>query len=370
VPNPFQGLLPGSTLSASFRPWVTPPRFFVLSMSPATRIIVSTGMANGAPGSIFGQVSFCNARAFFEQANAAIAAGKLKVPDLGTAADGKVCPTTRDWSVVDQDPSDNVTASYLVTARGQVAQNTPENAKKLAGANPAKNGSDEGLLAIRLASALKCTPMMAPDLTSPSHPMVTALPLNELQAAAKQAAPQALVPSFDPMTMVNGNRSLSKLNLYRSGVDQPAAPSLSSLNTTFCRNLVSLGLPRLAGERKLLQAAPTPDPAQATNLFTFLAMRAQNTMQDAAGFLRCTKLLNIKNPITLKTNAAGVVVDATIALKGAPGPKMAAAVEATEAATETAPGTETPVNPTAKAANAAAALVAAQNGKPQPAVAQ
>ncbi|HEY4026666.1 MAG TPA: hypothetical protein VGO86_09565, partial [Candidatus Dormibacteraeota bacterium] len=61
----------------------------------------------GVDGSTFGQNAFCNATAFFETANQAIRSGKLAVPALGTARDGKPCPTTRDFSVVDQDQSDN-----------------------------------------------------------------------------------------------------------------------------------------------------------------------------------------------------------------------------------------------------------------------
>src|SRR5438132_9422433 len=58
---------------------------------------------NGTGDSIFGQVSYCNARDFFQAANAAIQAGKLVFPTLGIAKDGLLCPTVRDFSVVDQD---------------------------------------------------------------------------------------------------------------------------------------------------------------------------------------------------------------------------------------------------------------------------
>src|SRR5215469_6902921 len=76
---------------------------------------------NGVNGSIFGQVWYCNAPAFFKVANQAIAAGKLVPPPIGKAKDGLPCPTVRDFSVVDQDQSDNVTSDYLVTASGQTA---------------------------------------------------------------------------------------------------------------------------------------------------------------------------------------------------------------------------------------------------------
>src|SRR6266487_2950409 len=83
---------------------------------------------NGSSGSIFGHFAYCNAPAFFQAANLAMRAGKLVPPPLGMAMDGQTCPTTRDYSIVDQDQSDNVTATYLVTASGQTAQDTQDNA--------------------------------------------------------------------------------------------------------------------------------------------------------------------------------------------------------------------------------------------------
>jgi hypothetical protein len=86
--------------------------------------LVGGNCVNGLKGSIFGQFSYCNAPAFFRAANAAIKAGKLTPPALQKAQDGLPCPTTRDFSVVDQDQSDNVQTQYLVTATGQTAQLT------------------------------------------------------------------------------------------------------------------------------------------------------------------------------------------------------------------------------------------------------
>src|SRR5438034_6026398 len=232
---------------------------------------------NGIAGSIFGQVSYCNAPAFFQQANAAIKAGKLTIPDLGTAKDGLPCPTVRDWSVVDQDQSDNVTTTYLLTAKGQTAQDTPENAAKLAGATVSKNASDNGLMTRGLDKALGCTPMMAPDLASPAHGMLTSQGLNELQAAAKQPAPQAVIPTLNPMVLVDGKRSVAKINAFRAGVDQPQITSLSQAFTgPYCRHVINSGLPRVLLDQPLTQALPSPFPDQANSLFTFLAMRAQN----------------------------------------------------------------------------------------------
>ena len=86
---------------------------------------------NGVRGSIFTQFAYCNAPAFFAAANQAIQAGKVTPPALGTAKDGQTCPTVRDFSVVDQDQSDNVTTGYLTTKNGQVAQLTNANKGQL-----------------------------------------------------------------------------------------------------------------------------------------------------------------------------------------------------------------------------------------------
>src|SRR6266700_6690901 len=82
---------------------------------------------NGLAGSVFGQFAYCNAPNLFNRAKQLIAQRKITVPPLGTAKDGKPCPTVRDFSVVDQDPSDNVTSRYLASAEGKLAQNTPAN---------------------------------------------------------------------------------------------------------------------------------------------------------------------------------------------------------------------------------------------------
>src|SRR5215472_16237231 len=275
---------------------------------------------NGADGSIFGQNAFCNADAFFDAANRAIRAGKLVVPALGTARDGKPCPTTRDFSVVDQDQSDNTTATYLLTATGKIAQNTPGNAAKLAGATVLKNGSDEGLLDRAVDTALGCTPWAVPNLADQQHQQrSTSWPLNELMAALRQAAPVALVPAGDPFVAGANGPSLSKLNAYRAGVDQPQVPSLAQASTkTYCQNLLSTGLPRIAADQEFTGPVASPFPDVATNLFTFLATRFNQTFSNGDGFLHCEQLLDLQNPVTLQTNAAGVVTGATIDLH--PGP--------------------------------------------------
>src|SRR5205085_973183 len=192
---------------------------------------------NGSDGSIFGQFAYCNAPAFFQAANTAMAAGKINPNPakaaLGMGKDGLTCPSVRDFGVVDQDQSDNVTTTYMINGAQQA------------------NGSDNRLLAVALDGALGCTPLMAPDLAHPGQ-MTTALPLNELQAATHQAAPRALVPLGDPMTLLNNEPDAAKTDIYRMGVDQPLVAASDNGNTTaYCNHLFNVAPPRLVTDALL-----------------------------------------------------------------------------------------------------------------------
>lgn len=265
---------------------------------------------NGVDGSTFGQVWYCNAPAFFQAANQAIAAHKLVVPTLGRAKDGLTCPTVRDFSVVDQDQSDNVTTDYLVTGSGQTAQKTSANIAALPNATSAANGSDNALLDNFIDVALGCTPWMAPDLADPGH-MESAQPLNELQAAAYQAAPVALVPDFDPMVVVNGNANLDKVNAYRLGVNQPPVQNLAQSSTkVYCQNLLAVAPSRLLLDAHLTKLQTSPNPAAGDTLFTFLAQRFVFSYE-ATG-LNCVQRLNQPDPVKLKKDGNGVTIDASI----------------------------------------------------------
>ncbi|MGH2479054.1 MAG: hypothetical protein ACRDHW_05305, partial [Ktedonobacteraceae bacterium] len=267
---------------------------------------------NGTRGSVFGQVWFCNAAAFFAAANQAIQAGKLKVPALGTAKDGLPCPTVRDFSVVDQDQSDNVTTDYLVTADGLTAQATAANKAALPNATSAANGSDNKLLDGFIDPALGCTPWMAPDLADKGN-LVPAQPLNELQAAADQANPAALVPSNDPMVLVNGKPSLTKLNDYRRGVDQAPAQNRNQASTmTYCTSLLTVGPQRLLKDAQFTLQAPSLDAGVGNSLYTFLAARFSASYGAAAPGLNCVGLLNKPDPIQVTTDQNGVAISATI----------------------------------------------------------
>jgi len=286
---------------------------------------------NGANNTVFGQFAYCNAPAFFRSANQAIKAGKLVPPALGTAKDGKPCPTVRDFSVVDQDQSDNVISTYLILGNGQVAQNNAANTAALAGSNPIVNGSDNLLLDAFVDPALGCTPFTAPDLTNNSQP-VGSLALDELMAAADQQAPIALVPTNDPMTLNNNNASRTKTNLYRAGVDQPAVNQATDTPTAYCQNLVTVGQQRTQLDKNLTMNGASPSAAMATNLFTFLANRLSQSFTN----LGCMNLLHMNNPVTVTLDGNGVATAAMFAAAaGTPGTNCG----------PTPPATSTPAGP-------------------------
>lgn len=284
-----------------------------LTLKGATRYTLAQGRCvNGLPGSVFGQFAYCNALAFFAAANRGIAQGKVQVPPLQTAKDGMPCPTTRDFSVVDQDQSDNVQTQYLANGNGQIAQFSAANQAQLQNATPVANPSDNALLTNFIDPALGCQPWQAPNLADNNTP-VSALPLDELQAAVGQKAPIALVPLTDPMTLVNNNQNLFKTNLYRMGVDQmPAWSPQGASGKTYCQNLVQTGLPRLQLDQQLTINATSPDAATANSLFTFLAQRFMMSYTN----LNCQNLLNQPNPVTVQTDGNGVAIAATFNMNG------------------------------------------------------
>ena len=279
-----------------------------LTLRPSVGALADNSCVNGVPGSVFGQYAYCNAPAFFAAAHVAINAGQLTIPPLGTARDNRPCPSSRDFMVIDQDPSDNVTTTYLATAQGLIAQNTQQNRMLLPGAKVFANPSDERLLDVFIDPALGCAPMMAPDLADGGN-LVPALALNELQAGAHQLSPVALVPLLDPMVLVDGNVSLPKLNAYRIGVDQPQVRTTGEANPVpYCAILRRLAPTKLLLDRPYLTAFRSPFPDVANSLFTFMAQRFVASYE----ILNCQAFLNEPDPITLYTDPNGVVIDATI----------------------------------------------------------
>jgi hypothetical protein len=260
---------------------------------------------NGVKGSIFGQFAYCNAPYFFSMTSMAMQQGKINPPPLGTAKDGQTCPTVRDFSVVDQDQSDNVTTGYLITSKGKVAQLTKTNLAEFPNAHALTNGSDNGLLDAFVNPALGCNSWMVPDLADPGQ-MTTALPLNELQAEAHQPMPVAFVPANDPMVLNNDMKTdINKLNAYRVGVDQSWVTSKNQADpAAYCQNLVNTGAPRIVKDAPFTSQWTTPDPAVGNTLFTFLAQRFAATYVN----LNCKHFLGKKSPIATKLNGDGVAV--------------------------------------------------------------
>lgn len=279
-----------------------------LTLRSANNSLQEGHCVNGVKNGIFGQYAYCNASLFFGEVNQAVSWGKLTPPPLGVGKDGKPCMTVRDFGIVDQDQSDNVTSNYLVTKDGRIAQMTAANQKRLPGAQPLSNGSDNALLNVFVDPALGCTPWTAPDLADPGS-KVTALPLNEVQAMVYQQAPVALVPSIDPMVLdANNAIDLNKTNAYRAGVDQPRAlDNTQADGKAYCQNLVDTGAARMVLDAPLTAKATTPDPATGDTLFTFLAQRYADSYTN----LNCQDLLGKPSPIATTQNADGVAVSAT-----------------------------------------------------------
>ncbi|MBS2964760.1 hypothetical protein KGA66_17005 [Actinocrinis puniceicyclus] len=252
-------------------------------------------------GDVFGQFAYCNSPAFFAAVNQGIQAGMVTVPNPGTATDGQPCETLRDFALIDQDQSDNVTTAYLANGNGQIAQKTATTAAAMAGATTISNPSDNGLLDAFVDPALGCAPWTAPDLANNNTP-TTSLGLDELQANAFAHTPVALVPANDPMTLVNGNMSNTKTNLYRAGVDQPPLPAGES-PAVYCGDMDSIQSARLQQDVNLLINQTSPNAAAASNLFTFLGMR----LQQSFGNLNCQNF-GLKNPVTTLGMNGNVVV--------------------------------------------------------------
>jgi hypothetical protein len=275
---------------------------------------------NGMPGSIFGQVSFCNGANFFNAAFQDEREGKLKVPSAGTSAamvvtdgamgTGKTCPVTRNFDMVDQDPSDNVTTEYLLNpATGQTAQDTASNGGNLQGSTLLLNGSDNTLLDAFIDPVLGCRPFMAPDLANNDMP-TTSQALDELLAAANQPQNAALVPENDEMVLdANTTFDAAKTDAYREELGQApidAATNRASSPAMYCQNMIDIQTPFLAANQALLAQGQPPVAGVGNNLLTFLANRLNMSFTNLA----CQDF-GLTNPVTVTLNGQGVAVAAT-----------------------------------------------------------
>lgn len=264
---------------------------------------------DGLRGSAFGQVSFCHGVHFFSAARKAEGEGKLAVPRAGVSPKTrKACPTTRSFAIVDQDPSDNVTTEYLLTAGGRTAQFNKRNVTALPHATVIGNGSDNALLDTFVDPALGCTPLTAPDLSRGGTPG-TSQALDELSAARSQPAPAALVPENDPMVLVHNALSIPKTDRYRSMIGQPGISrrtNTADSPAAFCQNMITVQTRFLAGNEALLASAPSPVPSIGDNLFTFMASRL--IMSYAS--LNCRRF-GVANPVKVNLDSNGIATSAT-----------------------------------------------------------
>jgi hypothetical protein len=275
---------------------------------------------NGESGSIFGQVSFCNGTTFFNAAFQLMREGRLVVPSEGTSTKivptagalgtGDDCPVTRNFDMVDQDPSDNVTTEYLFDpATGQTAQDTTTNTTNMAGAQLLLNGSDNTLLDGFMDPVLGCTPFEAPDLGNNNTPS-TSQALDELLATKDQPKVAALVPENDEMVLDNnGDLDPAKTDLYRSEIGQ--APINAQNNKTsspamFCQNMVDIQTPFLAANQTLLATGNSPVLGVGDNLLTFLANRLNMSFTN----LGCQNF-GLANPVTVVLDGTGAATAAT-----------------------------------------------------------
>jgi hypothetical protein len=266
---------------------------------------------NGMGTSVFSEVSYCNSAAFYRAAQRAEAEGKLVIPATGVSSlTGQPCPTSRSFDIVDQDPSDNVTTEYLLTRGGRTAQDNLPNARALPGAVTLVNGSDNALLDDFVLPALGCRPFTAPDLSAGGRPG-TSQTLDELSAAADQRSPVALVPENDPMTLLNGQISTAKTNLYRLGVDQPQVSLAQTADSPvgFCMNILNIQTPFLADNASRLSATPSPVPSEGTNLLTFMAARLSASFAN----LGCGEY-GLKDTVQLALDGRGVPAAVTLVL--------------------------------------------------------
>jgi len=266
----------------------------------------------------FGQFAYCNAVTFFALVQAAVTSNALVAPPLGIAIDGDPCPTTRDFSLVDMDPGDNVVTAYLVDAQGRTAQNNSQNLQTLGIANVMfKVNPSDNRLVTAVDNAMGCAPWKIRNLDDNingvvgQNGMVATVATNELHAFKFQLPPAALIPLGDPMARINNQPNLQKVNAYRAGLGQPNAATNNDANVLdFCSNFYKIHPRRLLKNFRQLINFPSPAPTVADSLFTFMAQRFFAAF--GRNNLNCIDLLGVNNPVNLTVNANGLVIGAVI----------------------------------------------------------
>ena len=294
---------------------------FLLQKGATPDALSQGNCVDGMPGSPFGQVSFCNGANFFNAAFRMERTGRLTIPSAGMARNivasagalgtGRECPTTRNFDMIDQDPSDNVTTKYLINpATGQTAQDNTANAARMKGAQVVVNGSDNALVDDFLDPALGCTPLMAPDLGNKGI-MATSQALDELLAAKNQPKAAALIPENDEMVLDNGGQwDQAKTDLYRAQIGQAPVDSQTNASSSpamFCQNMVNIQTPFIAANEKTFAAWPSPVPTVGDTLYTFMANRLASSFDN----LNCANF-GLHQTVTVVNNGAGAATEATL----------------------------------------------------------
>ncbi len=263
--------------------------------------LVEANCVQGINNSNFGQFSYCNAENFFNTVNQ-----NCNIPLVDKTILGDECPTVRSFTIVDQDQSDNVVTQYILTDNDIVAQDTPENRLFLESKNETlkfiQNGSDERIL-ILVSNSIGCKPLTAPDFIN-KNILKSSLVLNELQSKFN-SKDTGLIPSNNPMVLVDNLPSLEKINAYRIGVNQPIITSLDEASTLpYCINMDKFALPFFYKYQSLLESAISPNDDTANNLLNFLAFRFVNSWT----ILNCTQLTNFSSRLIVYFDENNVVI--------------------------------------------------------------
>jgi len=125
------------------------------------------------------------------------------------------------------------------------------------------------------------------------------------------------------MTLVNGQLSRPKTNLYRLGVGQPlviggtaqpfgdsgAGGQQADTPANFCANMANIQTAFIAADQARFGGNPSPVPATGNNLFTFLAARLSASFTN----LGCGAF-GVRNTVTLTRDAQGAATAATFSL--------------------------------------------------------
>ena len=242
-------------------------------------------------GTLFGQFAYCNAVNFFGKVNEHINKNLLTIPPILNSTLGDSCPTTRSFSIVDQDQSDNVLSQYIITEDLKVAQDTQFNRNCLKVLKIIANGSDNRLLSVFVAPAIGCNSFTSPNFIDNSIQQ-SSVALNEIQASIEKKD-IALIPPFNPMVLDNNLESIIKINLYRDGVNQPHILKIyGNEDINYCLKMAEIAPPFLILHQNELISFNSPSK-MANNLLNFLAERFQNSWEN----LKCQVLVGINSPI-------------------------------------------------------------------------